>query len=153
MAAVTICSDFGAWENKSLSLFPLFPICHEVMGPDTMIFIFLMLNFKPTFLLSSFIRRLFSSSFRHRMVSFAYLRLLIFLLAILYPTCASSSPAFCMMYSANKLNTQGDNKQPWHTPFPIWNQSVVPCPVLPVAYWPAHRILRGRWGGLVFPSL
>ena len=25
MAAVTICSDFGAQENKSLSLFPLFP--------------------------------------------------------------------------------------------------------------------------------
>ena len=38
MAAVTICSDFGAQEN-SLSLFPLF--AHEVMGPDAMIFIFL----------------------------------------------------------------------------------------------------------------
>jgi len=24
------------------------------------------------------------------------------------------------------LNKQGDNIQPWHTPFPIWNQSVVP---------------------------
>ena len=33
-----------------------------------------------------------------------------------------------MMYSAYKLNKQGDNKQPWHTPLPIWNQSVVPCP-------------------------
>ena len=30
-----------------------------------------------------------------------------------------------MMYSAYKLNKQGDNIQPWHTPFPIWNQSVV----------------------------
>jgi len=29
------------------------------------------------------------------------------------------------MYSAYKLNKQGDNIQPWHTPFPIWNQSVV----------------------------
>ena len=37
---------------------------------------------------------------------------------------------FLMMYSAYKLNTQGDNIQPWCTPFPIWNQSVVPCPVL-----------------------
>ena len=37
------------------------------------------------------------------------------------------------MYSAYKLNKQGDNIQPWHTPFPIWNQSVVPCPVLTVA--------------------
>jgi len=27
-----------------------------------------------------------------------------------------------MMYSAYKLNEQGDNIQPWHTPFPIWNQ-------------------------------
>ena len=31
-----------------------------------------------------------------------------------------------MMYSAYKLNKQGDNIQPWHTLFPIWNQSVVP---------------------------
>ena len=30
------------------------------------------------------------------------------------------------MYSAYKLNKQGDNIQPWWTPFPIWNQSVVP---------------------------
>ena len=35
-----------------------------------------------------------------------------------------STPAFRMMYSAFKLNKQGDNIQPWHTPFPIWNQSV-----------------------------
>ena len=37
------------------------------------------------------------------------------------------------MYSAYKSNKQGDNIQPWHTPFPIWNQSVVPHPVLTVA--------------------
>ena len=35
-----------------------------------------------------------------RMVSSAYLRLLIFLPAVLIPACASSSPAFLMMYSA-----------------------------------------------------
>ena len=34
------------------------------------------------------------------------------------------------MYPAYKLNQQGDNIQVWRTPFPIWNQSVVPCPVL-----------------------
>ena len=45
-------------------------------------------------------------------------------------SCASSSSAFHMMYSAYKLNKQGDNIQPWRTPFPIWNHSVVPCPVL-----------------------
>ena len=43
-----------------------------------------------------------------------------------------------MMYSAYKLNKQGDNIQPWHTSFPIWNQSVVPSPVLTVASWPAY---------------
>ena len=84
-----------------------------------------------------------------RGVSSAYLRLLIFLPAILIPACASSSPAFLMMYSAYKLNKQGDNIQPWHTPFPIWNQSVVPCPVLSVAPWPAYRFLKRqiRWSG------
>src|SRR5574337_504796 len=60
-------------------------ICHEVMGPDATIFIFCMLSFKPTFSLSSFtfIKRLFSSSSLSaiRVVSSAYLRLLIFLLA------------------------------------------------------------------------
>ena len=44
--------------------------------------------------------------------------------------------------SAYKLNKQGDNLQPWCTPFPIWNQSVVPCPVLTVASWPAYRFLK-----------
>ena len=53
------------------------------------------------------------------------------------------------MYSAYKLNKQGDNIQPWPTPFPIWNQSVIPCPVLTVASWPAYRFLKRqvRWSG------
>ena len=51
------------------------------------------------------------------------------------------------MYSAYKLNKQSDNIQPWHTPFLIWNQSVVPCPVITIASWPAYRFLRRqvRW--------
>ena len=51
------------------------------------------------------------------------------------------------MYSAYKLNKQGDNIQPWCTPFPIWNQSVVPCPVLTAASWPAYRRIKRqvRW--------
>ena len=59
------------------------------------------------------------------------------------------------MYSAYKLNKQGDNIQPWCTTFPIWNQSFVPCPILSVASWPAYRFLERqvRWSGLVFPSL
>ena len=39
-------------------------------------------------------------------MSSAYLRLLIFLLRILILACASSSPAFLVMYSAYKLNKQ-----------------------------------------------
>ena len=88
-------------------------ICHDVMVPDAIILVFWMLSFKPTFLLPSltFIKRLFSSSLLSavRVVSSAYLRLLIFLLEILIPAYASSSPAFLMMYSAYKLNKQGDN--------------------------------------------
>ena len=97
------------------------------------------------------IKRLFSSLLSAiRVVSSAYLRLLILLPAILIPACASSSPASCMMYSANKLNKQGDNIQPWHTPFPIWKQSVVPCPVLTVASWSTYRFLRRqvKWSGI-----
>ena len=54
------------------------------------------------------------------------------------------------MYSAYKLNKQGDHLQPWCTPFLIWNQSVDPCPVLTVASWPAYRFLRRqvRWSGI-----
>src|SRR5574340_470591 len=83
-----------------------------------------MLSFKPTFSLSTFtfIRRLFSSSSLSaiRVVSSAYLRLLIFLLAILMPACDSASPAFLVMYSAYKLNKQSDNIHP----FPSLNQSL-----------------------------
>ena len=116
------------------------------MGPDATILVFWMLCFKPAFSLSSFtlIKSLFSSSslFAIRVVSSAYLRLSVFLPAILIPACVSSSPAFLMMYSAYKLNKQGDNMQPWRTPFPIWNQSVVPCPVLTDPSWPAYRFLK-----------
>ena len=54
------------------------------------------------------------------------------------------------MYSAYKLKKQGDNIQPLRTPFLIWNQSVVPCPVLIVASWPAYRFLKRqvRWSGI-----
>ena len=70
-----------------------------------------MLSFKPTFSLSSFtfIKRLFSSYTLSaiRVVSYAYLKLLIFPPAILIPGCASSSQVFLMMYSAYKLNKAG----------------------------------------------
>ena len=125
------------------------------MGPDAMILVFWMLSFKPTFSLSffTFIKRLFSSSSLSaiRVVESADLHIWGYWLlpAILSPTCDSSSP-FHMMYSAHKLNKQGDNIQPWGTAFPFWNQSVFPCPVLTVASWPAYRFLRRqiRWSGI-----
>ena len=55
--------------------------------------------------------------------------------ATIIPACASSSPAFCVMFFAYKLNLHGNNIQPLHIPFPIWNQSVGPCSILTVASW------------------
>ena len=54
------------------------------------------------------------------------------------------------MYTAYKLNKQGDTIQPWRTPFLILCQSVVPRPVLTVTSWPAYRFLRRqvRWSGI-----
>ena len=124
------------------------------MGLDVIILALWMLSFKPTFSLSSFtfMKRLFSSSSLSaiRVVSSAYLRLLIFLSAILIPTCTSSSLVFHMMCSAQKLNKKDDTIQPWCTPFPIWNQFTVPCPALTVASWPAYRFLRRQvtWSGI-----
>ena len=82
MATVTIYGDFGAQKSQPLFLH----ICHKVIGPDTMNLVFWMLRFKPTFSLSSLtlIKRFFSASSLSaiRVVSSAYLRLLIFLPAI-----------------------------------------------------------------------
>ena len=149
MAAVTICSDFGAQEIKSVTVSIVsLSICHERMGPDAMILVFGTLSFKPAFSHSSvtFIKRLFSSSLLSavRVVSSAYLKLLIFLLAVLIL-------AFHMMYSAYKLNNQGNNIQPLRTPFPILNQSIVPCLVLTVVSWSAYRFLRRKVRQSGFP--
>ena len=37
-----------------------------------------------------------------------------------------------------------------YTPFPIWNQSAVPCLFLTVASWPTYKFLRRqvRWSGI-----
>ena len=155
MAAVSICSDFGTQENKICHCFHYFPIYLPWSdGTGTIIFIFWMFNFKPAFSFSSFtfINRLFHSSLLYaiRVVSSAYLRLLIFLLAILIPAGVSSILPFHIMYSAYKLNKQGDNIRPRCTAFPIWNQPVVPCPVLTGASWPVYRYLRRqvRWSGI-----
>ena len=155
MAAVTICSDFGAQGNSCC--FHCFPIylpwrdgtwCHDLH--------FWILSFKPAFSLSSFtlIKRLLSSSSMsvNRVVSSGYVSLLIFLPAILIPDCDSSSPAFHMMYSAYKLNKQGDNTQPCCTPFPILNKFAVPSKVPTVASWLACIQVSQETGKVVWYS-
>ena len=60
MAAVTICSDFGDPKNKVCHCFYCSSTSHEMMGPDAMIFVFWMFNFK--FSSFTFFKRFFSSS-------------------------------------------------------------------------------------------
>ena len=155
MAAFIICSDFGAQEN-SLLLFPLFPHLFDMKWWDWIAWA----SFFEFWVLSQLFHSPLSPSLRDSLVPLSflllrwcylrYLTLLIFHPAILIPACTSSSPEFCMMCSAYKLNKQGNIIQPWHTPFPILNQSIVPCPVLTVASWPAYRFLRRqvRWSGI-----
>ena len=116
------------------------------MGPDARIFVFWMLSFKPAFSLSISSR---GSSvplhFLIRLVSSAY--------EVTYISPGNPDSSLCSIQpsiSHDKLNKQGDNIQPWRSPFPIWNQPVFPCPVLTVASWPAYRFLRRqvRWSGI-----
>ena len=143
-------------EPKKNEVWHCFPIHFPgTDGPDAMIFVFWMLSqiFHSPLSLSSrgFLAPL---HFCHKGGVICISEVIDFLLAILIPACVSSSPVFLMMYSAYKLNKQCDNMQPWRTPFPIWNQSVVPCPVLTVASWPSYRFLKRQVrDGLVFPSL
>ena len=120
MISVTVHNDLGAQEKKICHRFHFFPFCLPWSdGSRCHDLSFWMLSFKSAFSLSSFTFIKSSSSFSAiRVVSSAYLRLLIFLLSILIPACASSRPVFHIMYSAYKLNKQGDNIQPWCTPFP-----------------------------------
>jgi len=150
MTSVTICSNFGAQENKVWHCFHCFPIylpwsdgtrCQDLSFlksesevtqscltvcdsmdcslPDSSVhgifqgrilewvaiegWVLSQLFHSPLSLSSRGSLVLLSAI---RGVSSAYLRLLIFLLAILIPVCASSILAFCMMYSAYKLNSK-----------------------------------------------
>ena len=131
----------------NLSLFPFSPsIYHEVIdGTGYHDLSFLNVEFQACFFYSPL-----SPSSRGSWVPLHFLPLewyylhirdlLIFLLAILIPACDSSKMAFHMVYSA--YVKQDNNIQPCHTPFPVLNQSVVPCLVLIVAPWPTYRFLR-----------
>ena len=105
MAAVTMCTDFGTQENKICHCFHFFlfsAMKQQDNMPWSQIFESWVLsqNFPLSFF--TFIKRLLNSSSLSavRTVSLAYLRLLLFLLAILILTCDSSGLVFCMMYPA-----------------------------------------------------
>ena len=99
MATVTIYSDFGTQENKVCHRFHCFAIylpwsdgtgCHDLC--------FLNVEFKPAFSLSfTFIKQLFSSSLLSaiKVVSSAYLRLLLFLSAIFHVCLVAQSCPIC----------------------------------------------------------
>ena len=143
MAAVTVCSDFGAQENKVCHIFHCFPIyllwndgtgCHDLHFLNVEVFcccLFIwMLIFKPAFPLScfTFTKRLFSSSSLSaiRVVSSAYLRLLIFLLAILIQLVSHPAQNFtwCTLHiSLNKVTIYILDillSQFWNQLFHVW---------------------------------
>ena len=97
-----------------------------------MTLVFWMLSFKPVFSLFyfTFIKRLFNSSLLSviRVVSSVYLRLLIFLPAILIPACASSCDVFCI-----KVKYAG-----WHytaLTYSFLDLESVCCPMSSSNYW------------------
>ena len=106
-------------------------ICHEVMGPNAIILVFWMLSFKPTF-------SPLSLSSRDSLVLLHFMAKVWYHLHIWGYWYFSQQSWFQLVllpaqnfswgtYSACTLNKQGDNIQPWQTPFPIWNQSVFLC--------------------------
>ena len=119
--------------------------------PMKMILVFFMLSFKPASqsLLSPSSRDSSSLLSAIRVLSSAYLRLLIFLPAVLIPAFNSSSQHFARC-TLHMLNKQGDSVQPGHSPFPILNQSIVSFPGLIVASWPTYKFLsrQVRWSGI-----
>ena len=134
-------------KRKSVTVSTFSPsICHEVMGLDAVIFIFWMLSFKSAFSLSFFtlIKKLdqFLFAFCHwgGVISISEI-------IDISPSSHDFSMGFIqpsISHDACKLIKQGDSIQPWRTPFWILNHSVVSCPVLTVAFFPAYRFLR-RW--------
>ena len=114
MARVTICSDFGAPQNKICQCSHCLSIylpwsdgttCHDL----SFLSVELSANLKRRvetllFLSFTFIKRLFSSSLLSaiNVVSSVYLRLLIFLLAILIPAC--DSPSRCFEWCAPQIS-------------------------------------------------
>ena len=113
-------SNFGAKKIKSLTVSIVSPsTCYEIMGPKAMIFVLecRVLNHLFHFPVSLLSRGLFSPSSLSAIwvLPSVYVRLLLFLPAILIQVCVSSSLAFHTMYTASNLNKQGCNSEPVHS--------------------------------------
>ena len=76
------------------------------------------------------------------------------LLQGIFPTQGSTPGLLHYRWILYQLSHKGSPIQPKDTPFPVLNQSIVPCPVLTVACWPAYRFLRRqiRWFGIPISS-
>ena len=133
-----------AWRILSITL----PAC----GCHDLSFLILSLKWALSLFSFTLIKRHFSSSSLSaiRVVSSGYLRLFVLLSPILIPACNSWSPTFLIMYSAYRLNKQGNSRQRCCILSPILNQTVVPYRVLTVASCPTYRFLRRqvRWSGI-----
>ena len=148
MAVVTICSDFGAQENKMCHFFHFSPIylpwsdgtrCRDLI-------------FFECWVSGQVFHSPLSASSRGSSFPLCFLTLEWYYLHIwgCWYFSLQSSPAFHMMYSAHKLNKKGDNTFTFHTPFPILNLLVIPCKVLTVVSWYTYRFLRiqVRWSAI-----
>ena len=102
---------------KSDTVSTFYPsICHEVMRPNAMNLVFSILSFKPAFSLSSFtfIKKLFSSSSLSAIKVPLHICIsdVVDISLVNLHSSLCVIPAFCMMYSAYKLNKLGDGIQP-----------------------------------------
>ena len=163
MAAVTIYRDFGAPQNKAFQ-FPLFPHLFPMKWRDQMPWSL----FSECWALSQLFHSPLSPSSRGSLVLCflpeGWCRLHIWGYWYFYQQSwfqlMLHSAQHLMMYCAYELNKQGDSIHHSHAPLSIWNQSVVPCPVLTVASWSAYRFPKRqvRWSGIpiswrIFQSL
>ena len=158
MAAVTIRSDFAAQENK-VSLFSLFPNLFVMKWWDQMPWS----EFSESWALSQLFhsplslssRGFFSSSSLSaiRVVSSAYLKLLICLLAVFIPAWASSSPAFHLHISWCTLHISWISRMTIYSLDVILSQfgtSLLFYVASNCCIWPAYKFLRRqvRWSGI-----
>ena len=151
MAAITICSDFRAPKINSSTVSTV-PHLFAMKRWDRMPWP----SFSECWALSQLFHSPLSLSSRGSLVPFTFCIkggvICISEVIDISPGNLDSSLCFFQSSVSHDVLCTGRNIQPWHTPFPTWNQSVVPCPVLLLSGLHTD-FSRGRLGGLVFPSL